>query len=115
MEEINIDKLLDKDAVQEQSTDEVSVRNESETSDEVQEENIEETTEVAAEEEVSEQAENEEVSVNETEVTEAHWRWPSSNRLFLFSARPGAIFSGCVRPGRLLLGRSSSSDLPLPP
>jgi len=70
MEEINIDKLLDSDAVQESSTDEVSVRNESETSDEVQEENIQETAEVSSEEEVSEQAENEEVSVNETEVSE---------------------------------------------
>ena len=77
MEEINIDKLLNQDAVQEQSTDEVSVRNESETSDEVQEENIEETTEVAAQEEVSEQAENEEVSVNETEVTEPEVVTPS--------------------------------------
>lgn len=61
--DINIDDLLNKDAVQEQSTDEVPVRNEPETSGKVQEGDIEETNEVAAqEEEVSEQA------VKETEV-----------------------------------------------
>lgn len=63
MEEINIDKLLDNDAVQESSTEKVSLRDESETSGEVQEENLEETNEVATEE-------INEGEVNETEVAE---------------------------------------------
>jgi len=53
----------EKDAVQEQSTDEVSVRNESETSGEVQEENTKKETKESA-------SEKEEEEINETPIIE---------------------------------------------
>ena len=93
---VDLSKPVEKeeDATREQSTDEVSVRNESETSEEVREENVEATDEESAgeksvqdekpvleeitEEEVEEQvedlAEEVEEAVAEAEVLENHYQ-----------------------------------------
>ena len=62
---VNLSKKEEEDAVKEQSTDEVSVRDESGTSEEVPQENVEETTE-----ELTEESKKEEKVIPIQEVTE---------------------------------------------